>query len=221
MKSAITIVLLTLGFTSLLAGSTLAQTCPQSCINDGLGGNCTTLPIRSFCTGGSHGAGIGCGNYNLPAGTLRTDTSMSGSFGGTAVVLVRDDFRVVGIAPGSPLNFTARFSYYISGARQSCASAGIGEGDATTLNVGGCSNAETSLLMSGELVLPLVHVAGDVFRIAARMDSGGNIVTSGSGTWRFAGLPQGARVESCQGFIQDFPVATLPASWGAVKAQYR
>ena len=37
----------------------------------------------------------------------------------------------------------------------------------------------------------------------------------------FEGLPQGSRVVSCQGFTQDFPVATRSLTWGALKTAYR
>ena len=37
----------------------------------------------------------------------------------------------------------------------------------------------------------------------------------------FTGLPPGVSVTSCQGFHGEEPIATLPVSWGSVRARYR
>lgn len=42
----------------------------------------------------------------------------------------------------------------------------------------------------------------------------------GTGRLRFAGLPQGARVESCQGY-GTAPTPARGSSWGRVKSSYR
>ena len=58
------------------------------------------------------------------------------------------------------------------------------------------------------------------FLIEARRTAGGSHAADGVGTYTFLGLPEGAKVVSCQGYL-DPSVPALPRSWGSLKAAYR
>jgi hypothetical protein len=64
--------------------------------------------------------------------------------------------------------------------------------------------------------------AGDPFRVIAIAQASGNEIASGTviGTLSFTGLPAGASVTSCRGFVQNV-VPTLAATWGRLKSAYR
>lgn len=200
-----------------------AQTCPESCID--VAGSlppCTTLPIRVRSANGGHGTGTGTGRYDLPAGTIGASASSS-SYGGYANVTAVDDFKVVGIPEGTPLAFTATLAVSFSGAFEAYFGASLQDGILPATSAGGCACGQMFYGANYLLTQSLSHPAGEVFRMTSKISAscGSHGGAGSSGVLRFTGLPQGARVESCQGYIQDFPVPALPASWGAVKAQYR
>jgi hypothetical protein len=56
--------------------------------------------------------------------------------------------------------------------------------------------------------------------LTAYQSAGGRHVADGDATVRFLGLPPGAHVVSCQGYL-DPGTPALPASWGSLKARYR
>jgi len=211
----------------LAAGATPAAavpTCPESCIQvPGPEPDCTTQPARFRAANGGHGTGGGEGAYNLPAGTAEASGSGDGSYGAGAIVTARDDFRVTGLPDGTPLNFTATYDVVFSGANQAFFDASLQDGAAPAATVTGCTCGQPTYGAVHQLTRTLTHPAGEVFRLTYRVYAGCNGFggASATGTLRFIGLPPGARVESCQGYVQDFAVPAQLASWGAVKSRYR
>ena len=223
MRSLRFALLFAFGLCALATTASFAQTCPESCIHvPGSDPPCTTQPNRYRSASGGHGSGTGNGGYDLPAGTVRAAASASG-WGGHAEVIARDDFMVVGIPPGTPLTFTATLDVSFSGSFQAYFGASLQDGELPPTSAGGCACGEMFYAAHHRLTLSLSHPAGEVFRMTSRISAScGQSGGAGShGTLRFAGLPQGARIESCQGFVQDFPVPVLPASWGNLKSRYR
>jgi len=166
--------------------------------------------------------GTGNGSYNLPAGTIGASASSASPYGGAGEVIARDDFRIVGIPAGTPLTFTATLAGSFSGSFQAYFGASLQDESLPPASVGGCACGQMFYGESFLLSRTLTHPAGEVFRMTYRISAscGSQGGASAGGSLRFVGLPQGARVESCQGYIQDFPVAVESSSWGELKARY-
>src|SRR5688572_21676581 len=201
-----------LAFISIAVGPAHANpNCPASCFNGGPGfpPDCATDSARSWSSFmGGHAS------YDLVSGQVWA----SADGGGSATVLAVDEFAFHGVAPGAlvAIEGLLTFAGFVSGPTSFQASISDGQSSSSTGRV--TENA------SGVLVLPMVKVAGESFRLTYSVDYDAGYSFMGSsvsGTLRFRGLPPGARVVSCQGFQQDFPVPTIPASWGSVKATYR
>jgi len=195
--------------------------CPLSCIDVAVP-SCTTDGIRSASTAGTHGSGPGQGSYNLPAGTLSASGTPS-TFGGGARVDARDNYQVLGIAAGTPLSFTVELEINAQGSNTVYFSATLLEGASNQQTFNYSNGGQPFYFVNHLLVVPVNRAAGEVFQVASTVIAGTGQSSSAatSGALRFAGLPPGAKVVSCQGYLQDFPVPALPASWGALKAQYR
>lgn len=214
--------LIGLAATLLLIPRSAFSDCPLSCI-DVATPSCTTLPTRSASVGAVHGAGPGNGQYNLPAGTLQAGGNGTGGIGGGAGVDARDRYHVVGLPAGTPLTFTAKLDLSGFSGQSGFFQAILLEG---TSNQQTFSGSNPGLLMYGfstSLVVTINRLAGEEFEITSTVRAGTGPVGSAtfSGALHFANLPPGTQVVSCQGFVQDFPVPALPASWGSLKAQYR
>jgi hypothetical protein len=71
------------------------------------------------------------------------------------------------------------------------------------------------------ITLPLVHASDEVFPLAIVLSAKAQYGSARERvTLTFSGLPDGARVESCQGFgTTATPVRR--SSWGALKQRYR
>jgi hypothetical protein len=137
--------------------------------------------------------------------------------------LARDDFRIVGVPAGTPLVFAAEWNYNFIGSFEASFGARIGQGDTPTLGGGTGANGQPFFSQAGRFVYELNVNAGDVFRLTTELSAGTGQHggADASGFLRFSGLPAGARVESCQGYVQDIPVPAMRASWGSVKSLYR
>ena len=221
LQSLLLIILLSVGNDVPCASS---QTCPESCIYTGGTPACTTEPIRYLGSPSCHGCGSGEGRYDLPAGRLEALATYH-PVGSGASVVTRDDFRVVGVPEGTLLTFTAELQVSIFGSSDGCGSAGFGEGEATSRSASICGSGVGDpfcCAANPTLTLPLTRLVNEVFRLTSTVNTHSRDGSAQStGQLRFSGLPQGARVESCQGYVQDVPVPALPASWGSMKARYR
>ena len=208
---------------SILPGAApVAAECPESCILYA-DPQCSNAPVRYAPSGGGHGSAPGFGRYDLTRGTAEAGAYTNQRYQAYAEVQARDDFRVVGIPAGTPLSFFAEWSFHASGSLSGAyGAAGIGSGNVASQRHQVGPTGEPKFTGEGILVEPIVVNAGDEFRLTTMVAASSGWGGAGAqGSLRFSGLPGGARVESCQGFVQDVPVPVAARSWGSVKAHYR
>lgn len=226
---------LCLGASTLFPASVLCQSsCPASTMTCDFQESSSTEPSGQIsCPEGSSNA-----TYDLTRGIVRASAQhyccLSASTG--ARVLAQDDFTIVGVPPGETVTFQARLSVF---ARGCSSSQGSGSGDAG-LWENASRNAEGNytnfarvsadpypgqpgcLSVDGTAQITLKGITGD--SITLTYDASASGVEGGGGEaygrLSFAGLPPGAIIRSCQGFVQEFPVPTIPLSWGSLKQRY-
>jgi hypothetical protein len=220
---------------ALLAPAHAALACPQNCFWTPVGTDFCT-PAATLDTlvdndpgglcSGSHRA-----KFDMPNGTLG---SFSGSpFGGcTPRTTVHDDFTLLGIPNGTPVPLTARLFVTAT------VSTFLGDGTADAqITEGGANSAAVHWDIVNDfshlggpppwmrgiaLSVPFVAIAGTPFPmeywVGSTLGEGCSVAIVAAFT--FDGLPQGASLVSCKGFVEA-PTAAQPASWGSVKAHYR
>lgn len=187
----------------------------------------TTTYDSSVYYGGMAGYRVA---YDHPAGTVEVYHCCSL---GRTYMKARDSYDVAGVPAGTPVVVVAELS--VEGAILSlgCSASGCWGTLGFSL-ASGASLRESYLTrnmfaegrepVQGGVELPITIVAGQPVTIErqlwAQKAPGGNHGAEGIGRLRFSGLPEGARVVSCQGF-QDDPVPTLRRSWGKLKSAYR
>lgn len=152
--------------------------------------------------------------YDIPAGTLRGSAGSTYDTWGTASLLVQDEFRVVGLAAGIPVALVAHF-------KGTGATAQVEIRDAFGHAASG--TFEPIVFPELDLTLDLPVVTGQPFIVqysvsVAGSASGGD---SASMTFSFAGVPAGAAVVSCNGYVSDRTVPARRATWGSLKQRYR
>ena len=173
-------------------------------------------------------------SYDLVAGMVH-EHSFAG-LGGSTWVRVSDLYDVAGVAPGTPVLATAEllvddawvetvgcggtgcwgfvYARIVSGPDSIEASNGINVYE---------SNTKVSLTPFGSK-LGITFTAGTpiplTFRIEGHQTAGGSHATDATARIRFSGLPAGASVVSCQGYV-DPSTPARPSSWGRLKAAYR
>lgn len=181
-------------------------------------------------------------NYDLTRGafTVRFANAVAApSYQAGAAVSTVDHYRVEGVSPGTPLAFSAELVVNLNVYGFLCwppgslmttsASATVREGESNsssasvttpvTCSSAGCC-AQTAGLQS-VVRTTVTQAAGDPFTLHFDLIASGNGSGHGSAELRFAGLPPGARVVSCQGFRQEFPTSVKEMSWGRLKSIYR
>ncbi len=142
-----------------------------------------------------------------------------------------DSYTLTSASPGEP--FTIRAQLHLSGwVSRACAppqySYCTNSRVIATL-AAGPDNRQSyeGLSPSGALEVTIQGHAGVPFQISiscsAHMGSVDSQVSDGSivAQLKFVGLPAGSRVESCQGFVVDGPVAVRGKTWGSLKEQSR
>jgi hypothetical protein len=166
--------------------------------------------------------------YDLRAGTLHIEHP-----GGVGSLYVEgaDRYRVVGPADGTPIPIVARLE--VDGFSQSAGCGGSGCWGEFRAEIGQGTNvvsqsvtttfaAERKDLVTS-LDYPLTVVAGGDFELRCRLTfirpPGASHFGGGISRLRFVGLPDEARVTSCQGY--DSATPTRATSWGRLKALYR
>lgn len=168
--------------------------------------------------------------YDHPAGTVGIHHCCGL---GLTYVTARDRYDVVGVPPGTPVVVVAELDVEGAIISRGCSASGCW-GTLGFRLASGASVRESYLTrnlfaegrepVEGSLMLPVTIVAGQPVTIErqlwARKAAGGNHGAEGIGRLRFAGLPEGVRVVSCQGF-GDQSVPTLRRSWGGLKSAYR
>ena len=179
-------------------------------------------------------------SYDLVAGKLRVEASGAGDLGMFGQVNARDTYWVMGVPAGTHLTFRADLVVVGTAEASSYCNFGTSTGQFRALievlgndsdSVSGyrsCQWYVEGCLCSGDewisttLSVEVEHVVGEEFGLF--------LGTTASATWgsatvaadlSFSGLPQGASIASCQGFMYEVPVQTVMSSWGSIKALYR
>lgn len=174
------------------------------------------------------------GSYDLRNGLLSStvsfyDPGFSASRWAGSSVDTEDEYWVVGLPAGTPVDFAAEFLVggpwsVFPGSPQgeySCEGFVAGEGDTSRFSIrlpGGCCHGNISRSLS----LTLHHLAQKPFRLQlhlASQDYRGSVDVSGR--LQFSGLPPGAVVVSCQGYASDGVTPARPTTWGQLKVFYR
>jgi|KBSSwiStaDraftv2_1062776.scaffolds.fasta_scaffold210018_2 hypothetical protein len=186
------------------------------CPSNQMGNVTSTLPIDSYGTTYTRVS------YNVPAGTLSLNMSMCGELpecGTGAVVIVEDDFSLFGLPAGTPVSLTAHFAGTLGGGFGDTGSYAVVRGHLKDA-LGGQQDATGP--SSFDLALPVAAIAGQTFRLHFELE-GYTLQSSGGGdaTFSFTGIPPGAAVTSCQGYVSDRSVPARAMSWGRLKTHYR
>jgi len=156
-------------------------------------------------------------------------STMRFQYGGHAWILARDVYHVEDVAPGVPVTFDVRLDLVASvcGADGAHVQVTHGVGDATAYTQYDSYPFHWEIPCPVDeprsLVLPVTVVGAAEFAVETRLESDPGSGGNGSVTARlsFEGLPPGARVRSCKGFVFDVPVPAIASSWGRVKSSYR
>ena len=193
-----------------------AAVCPSNQMGVGTGIVTSTLPIDSHSTPDTYVS------YNVPTATLLL--SMSNCLGlpecgNAADVIVEDDFSLFGLPPGTPVSLTVHLAGTLGGGFGDTGSYAVVRGHVKDA-LGG--QQDMSGPASFDLTLPVAAVAGQTFRLRFELD-GYTLQSSGNGsaTFSFTGIPPGAAVTSCQGYVSDRSVPVRAMSWGRLKTHYR
>ncbi len=138
----------------------------------------------------------------------------------------RDDFKIIGLPPGTPLMFSVRllvrhqaFAYDGGSFSQSTTSLTVGDQSSSVYLE---TPPGASMPLEEVVTVQVSKAAGELFRI--QVDQ--HVISTLGGladVWcalEFADLPPDAVVASCQGW-GDPPVAARPTTWGRLKAIYR
>ena len=175
--------------------------------------------------------------YDLTLGWLVAGAS-GGDISAFARASAHDRYQIIGVEPGTAVSLVAEMGASGgAGAYGHCAfspyasvSATLERDDGTRVRVSAGSSYSYpdctpvgSGSLSATLQLPLEVIAGEEFGLHMEVTasaSWGDGTASMSGL-AFSGLPPGASIVSCQGFLQESPVQALQASWGRVKSIYR
>ncbi len=211
----------------------LAQECPGgalSCLNDDLPSSAPVAERDCSDPLGLHSL-LG---FDAPHGLAYAE-SWGPGFHYNLSRLV-DEFTVSGAPPGTPLLIMAvcdvRMDTYMptgGGSDSSDASSSVGavlidpaDGRSEEAGVAGASLSGW-VAWTRQVRMEFTIAPGTPFLVEYKVGATTTwfaraLVRS---TLRFEGLPPGARIASCKGFLQDAPVPALARSWGQVKAAYR
>ena len=177
-------------------------------------------------------AGACSGSLSFDAAAGLAVVTSSGNVRAIAQVEGRDQFEVGGLPTGTVVSFTVRL--HVSGT----VSAQCGPGGCAVASLSArLWDVPSNMLLfavstpsssaDGALDLPLSRVVGEPFTLftstTAYAYSASPVfrgTSNGQTTLDFVGLPSGAYVFSCKGFLTA-PVATAGSSWGRVKVHYR
>ena len=155
--------------------------------------------------------------YDIPNGVLSANAGVSGDGYGYAEVTMQDDFTVYGLPAGTSVVLAAHFNVRISSN-----SLGYPKGDGTLREAFGDS---VTAFLPGvtDLRIDVSAVAGQPFRLSYELSARGDYMGGGSvsGLISFSGVPSGAAVLSCNGYVSDRTVAVRSASWARLKSIYR
>jgi hypothetical protein len=208
------------------------STCPMTRyftrVDDRDIGDSTTAANGSFSD--ASGRSTAQLSFDMAAGVF--DVSASAGTLGMADIEPNDVFTISGLPPGTPVSFVARLHGSGRNLQQctptQCSSASFQiqiwdiPGNVMFWSLGGYGSSSGS----GDADLPLVRNTGEPFPLSMEvvaLSQGSSQVfgsVSGEAMLTFLGLPPGAVITSCKGYLLS-PVATTRDSWGALKIRYR
>ena len=177
------------------------------------------------------------GLYDLRTGLLGVSSSAYDVGAGMSGA-VHDVYQIVGMEPGTPVSLVAEITA-VGGVDLfgQCVFSPFGSFSATFFGDSGPSVSASGYASFGPpycdgsgqerteivLQLPVAATAGQAF--ALHMEASTSVrwgsAHASLNNLAFSGLPPGASIVSCQGFLQEPPVQALQASWGRVKSIYR
>ena len=210
-----------ISWANLGEAGTAHAACPESSVCC-QGASYPSVAPRNRCEvrEGEFGSIGAVATYDLPLGLIE-----AWGYGGDGCcissVIATDEFQLQGPNGSAPLKFSAlltAFGYAYGGYNPGYVAAKLREGLDNEMSV------PPMPYLSTVLSIALEKQAGETFRILYSVEGVGGFPSgfySAQGRLSFADLPQGTYVTSCQGYRQDFPVRTLPTSWGRIKATYR
>lgn len=177
----------------------------------------SSLPVdsrtRSVCD--PYGCADCAVSYDIPAGQLSASSASSGATGTGGNVMVQDDFKMVGLAAGTPATLTVHMGLFPSGFFAANLRDGLGH--VASASGDGTDNSPV------DLTLDVAALAGEPFRLQFELAVYNSYVGDGSvsASFSFTGIPPGAGVVSCNGYVSNPAVPARPASWGKLKRLYR
>lgn len=142
-----------------------------------------------------------------------------------------DRFRVVGVPDGTPVHVIARLAVDGYAQTDGCGGSGchgefggwIGQGASVVSSSVTAHFGPERIALQQTLEYPLDVLAGEWFDLQYRLwfnrTAGASHFGGGRADLRFAGLPDGADIVSCQGYRLTTPARIV--SWGRVKTIYR
>jgi hypothetical protein len=215
----------------ILAAAGLAAAAPSAaraaepCPADSLTCSClmvgpaivSTAPGQSC--GGDWKAGNACDGacYDLRLGLLQVVANRSLSC--INEVTGTDHYVITGVPAGAPILCFAEL--HVSGTLSGSATAHALVG-ADPMNWVYAPYGSPDSPVDDRLVIPLQVEPGQTFMVGMRLHAelgAAPGMADLTASLEFLDLPEGARVESCQGYTM--PVATVPSTWARVKSTYR
>ncbi|HEY6195590.1 MAG TPA: hypothetical protein VI504_11170 [Candidatus Eisenbacteria bacterium] len=167
------------------------------------------------------------GSYDLKKGQLASNVSFNEPGFAVSSVATEDEYWVVGLPAGTPLDFTAGLA--ISGSWNvfpgvpqgdfTCAASIATDSDSAGFAIpnGSCCHGS----ISQPLAIPVHALASAHFRLRLRLasqDYRGRVDLAG--LLSFTGVPAGVAVVSCQGYTSDV-TDVRRSTWGRLKSIYR
>lgn len=197
----------------LLRSDPSRAACPSSSIN----GVVTTLPADSLVNERPGYGDYLSGSYDLVLGTLGAYSNGLCCSVPASEVIAQDSYRLTGFPSDETFLLTAELAWsVVSASFESAFSTTVVSGQ----TVAGWDYPSMPYKESVQLVFPVTGQQEFMvtWRVSAQKGKSGP--SQIAGRFRFLNLPQGAAIESCQGFAGGL-VPTQPTTWGAVKATYR
>lgn len=224
------VMLLATNFSGLAEAHAAGEVCPQNYVS--LGDALSRIEVfttaATFDSAHSTRGGSARARYNLITGTA------AGSGGAAnATIWITDMFTVNGPTAGTPISFTATLRF-TGGLSVSCD--GEHHSFCSLLFREGASNArsfsaylygnldyceQTSIAFDSTLVLNINRTVGETFPIRIEISAGQESHGGGGGlstVLEFSGLPPGTSISSCQGYLQESPIPTVPSTWSSIKS---
>jgi hypothetical protein len=215
----------------MLAAARVCAACPPDTTCAPGGCDYTSSPAHG--RSGDNSFGSGGANYDLAhAGNGAVSANaigFAGDFGGgSGSVAARDTYVISGLPDGTPVTF--HVALHVTGnAFRSCfgftasAEVTMSEAGAGKVNAGVGAPSCDGALVDQVIGFDLTNVVGQSFTLAFSASAGaaGSASANITASLSFTGLPLGATLTSCQGFVLGGVTSVARTNWGALKLRYR